>query len=373
MKLSLLQENLNIALSNVSRFVSSKTQLPILNNILFSTDNGRLKLTATNLEIGINYWIGAKIEKEGKFTIPSKEITEFVSYLSPEKIEVSLNENNLLSINSSKAESTFTTISADDFPDFPSIDQDNFFEIDAQLLTEAVSQIAFSSATEDSRPVLTSILCQFNEDNLVLVTTDGFRLSLKNIKLTNPVKLKKDQNNLFLIPAKSLIEITKLAKTSKKIKIGLTVDGHQIMFVLDDLELVSRLIDGDYPDYKRIIADSYSTKIFINRDEFSQAVKIASVFAKESANVIKFNIKNNNIEISANAPQIGQNKTTVDVRIEGNPLEIAFNYKFVSDFLNVCKGKEIIIELNESLSPGFFHDPSNPDFTHIIMPVRLQD
>lgn len=373
MKLSLLQENLNTALSNVSRFVSSKSQMPILNNILLSTDNGRFKLTATNLDMGINYWIGAKIEEEGNITIPSKEITEFVSYLSSGKIDISLTSNNLLIINAPKAESTFTTMPSLDFPEFPSISKDSLIEIDSALLVEAISQIAFSAAVDDSRPILTSILCQFNEDNLTLVATDGFRLSLKTLKLINPISLKPGQNNLFLIPAKSLIEVTKLAKTTKKIKIGLTSDEHQIVFVLDDLELFSRLLEGEYPDYKRIISDFYSTKVFINKDEFSQAVKIASVFAKESANVVRFNIKNSNIEISANAPQIGQNKNNVEAKVEGDPLEIAFNYKFLSDFLNVCKGKEIIIELNESLTPAFFHDPLNPDFTHIIMPVRLQD
>lgn len=368
MKLSLLQENLNLALGNVSKFVSSKSQLPVLNNILFSTDNGRLKLSATNLEMGINYWIGAKIEKEGSFTIPSKEITEFVSYLSSGKLDLSLNDNNLLSVNSSKAESTFTTIPSSDFPEFPVIDKNSLIEIDSSLLNDAISQIAFSAAIDDSRPVLTSILCRFEGNNLTLVATDGFRLSLKEIKLKDKVK-----DNLLLVPAKSLIEITRLSKNSKNIKMGVTVDGHQIAFVLDDLELFSRLIEGDFPEYKRIIADSYSTKVFVNRTEFSQAVKIASVFAKESANVVRFNFKKSNIEISANAPQIGQNKTEIEARVEGEYLEIAFNFKFLSDFLNVCKGNEIVIELNESLTPGFFHDQSNPAFTHIIMPVRLQD
>lgn len=372
MKLSLLQENLNTALSNVSRFVSSKNQLPILNNILLSTDNGRLKLSATNLELSINYWIGAKIEEDGTITIPSKEITEFVSYLTAGKIDISLKNNNLLNLASSKTESTFTTNPSTDYPDFPVLNPETCFELDLNVLTQAISQIAFSAAIDDSRPVLTAILCQFTSENLTIVATDGFRLSFKNIKLTTPINLKTDQIT-FLIPAKSLLEVTKLAKNNSKIKIGLTVDEHQVVFVLDDVELISRLIEGDYPDYKRIIPESFTTKIFINKDEFTQAVKIASVFAKESANIVRLNIKSNSIELTANAPQIGQNKASVDAKIEGEGLEIAFNYKFLMDFLNVCKSQEIVIELNESLTPAFFHDLSDKDFSHIIMPVRLQD
>jgi DNA polymerase-3 subunit beta len=374
MELSLLQENLNLALQNVSRFVAAKAQLPILNNILFSTDQGRLKLSATNLEIGINYWLGAKITKEGSITIPAREITEFVSYLSPGKIDLELNQNNLLTLSSPKAESTFTTIPANDFPILPSINPETSFNLDLALLNETISQVALAAATDDTRPVLTAILCQFTADNLLLVATDGFRLSIKNIKLVNRLKLKTDhQLSTLLIPARSLIEVTKLARNAKTLTVGLTPDEHQVVFVLEDLELVSRLIEGEYPDYKRILPDSYKTKVFLNRDEFSQAIKIVSVFARESANVVKFNIKSSGVELSANAPQLGQNKATVEARVEGEPLEIAFNFKFISDFLSVCQGQELVIELNENLTPGSFRDQSDPSFTHIIMPFRLQD
>jgi len=372
MKLSLLEENLSLALTHTSRFVASKLQLPILGHILFSTDNGRLKLSATNLDLAINYWIGAKIETEGSFCLPSKEITEFVSYLPPGPINLSLKDSNILTLTSDKTESSFACLPSSDFPEIPSLDPKTAFEIDLSLLTQAISQIAFAAATDDSRPVLTAILCTFSSDSLTLVATDGFRLSLKNIKLVNPLPLD-DNPQTLLIPAKSLSEIVKLARSSKKIKIGLTSDAHQVVFVLEDLELVSRLIDGEYPDYNRIIPSEASTKVFINRDEFAQAIKQSSVFARQSANVVKLSLKANSIELSANAPQIGQNKVSIDAKIEGSPLEIAFNYKFISDFLSICNGDEIVLELNEPLSPGLFRDQATPDLTHIIMPVRIQD
>jgi DNA polymerase III subunit beta len=371
MKLSLLQENLNLALTNVSRFVSSKNQLPILNNILLSTDQGRLKLSATNLELSINYWIGAKISQEGNITVPSKEITEFISYLPTGKIDLEL-KNNLLNISSEKTNSEFTTTPANDFPEFPKINPETSFELDFDLFARSIDQISFSATTDDARPVLTGILCIFEKKTIKFIATDGFRLSLKEIKLETPLDLKKESLS-FLIPARSLIEVTKLAKNDQKIKIGLTSDEHQVVFILDDIELVSRLIEGDFPDYKKLIPENYSTKIFINRDELLQSVKLASVFARESANVVKINIKNNNLELTANAPQVGQNLIKLDSKIEGENLEVAFNYKFLTDFLSVCKSNEILIELNENLSPVFFHDQSDPSFTHIIMPVRLQD
>ncbi|MFA6250913.1 MAG: DNA polymerase III subunit beta [Candidatus Shapirobacteria bacterium] len=373
MKLSLLQENFNTALASVSRFISAKSQLPILSNILLSTDSGRLKLSATNLELGINYWIGSKITTEGGLTVPAKEITEFVSYLPPGRIDLELDSQNLLHLATSKAQSTFTTIPPSDYPSLPGINPDTAFDLDLSILNQAVAQVTAAAAADDTRPVLTAVLFQLTPNALSLVATDGFRLSQKLIRLVNPVDLHQEQPLVFLIPSRSLVEVTKLARSSKTVKMGLTPDGHQLVFVLDDLELVSRLIEGDYPNYQRIIPESFATKIFVNKSEFSQSIKIASVFAKESANVVKFNVKPSSVELTANAPQLGQNQASFEARVEGEPLQIAFNYKFVSEFLSVCKGDEIVIELNESLTPGFFHDQSDPEFVHIIMPVRLQD
>ena len=374
MQASLLQENLNLALSITSRFTALKSNLPILSNILISSDTGRLKLSATNLEMGINYWIGGKIEAEGSFAVPSKEITEFVSYLPSGKIDISLNAQSLLEVVSPKAQSTFTTSPVVDFPVLPQINDKTAIEIDQKIISDTITQVAFAAATDDSRPVLTAVLCRFTKDSFRLVATDGFRLSLKEIKMVDPLDLPADQDNLtFLIPSRSLQEVAKLAKSSKKLKMGLSVDSHQLIFVLPDMELVSRLIEGDFPDYQRIVPESYATTIHLDKNEFSQAIKIASVFARESANVVKLSVKASSLEVSANATQVGQNKATVDANVTGDPLEIAFNYKFISDYISICQGDELIIELNEPLTPALFHDSKDPHLTHIIMPVRIQD
>lgn len=370
MKVSLLQENLNSALSHVSRFTASKAQLPILNNILVSSDEGRLKLSATNLELGINYWLGAKIEIPGEFSIPAKDISEFISYLPAGKIDLDLNDQLLLSITSPKANSTFTTMPATDFPILPVVDETKTLSLNSSLLLKTIQQVVFASAVDDSRPVLTAVLCRFTSDSVTFVATDGFRLSHKSIKFVDPLPISETQT--YLIPSRCLSEIAKLSKNNETIKIGLS-NEHQIIFVLNDSQLVSRLVEGDFPDYHRIMPESFSTKIYVNRFELSQSIKMASVFARASANVVRLSIKSEGIELTANAPQVGHNITRLEAKVEGEPLDIAFNYKFISDFLNIVQGEEIVIELNQPLSPGAFRDQSDPELTHIIMPVRIQD
>ncbi|MFA6603031.1 MAG: DNA polymerase III subunit beta [Candidatus Shapirobacteria bacterium] len=372
MQLSLLQENLKTALDHVSRFVSLKSQLPILGNLLLTTSGGRLIISATNLEVGISYSLGAKIDREGSICLPAREITEFVSYLTPGKIDLELVDTRLV-LTTPKTQSSFTTVSPSEFPSIPAPDPTSLFSLDYTLLSQAVSQVSFAAASDDSRPVLTSLLCQFQSDHLLFAATDGFRLSLSDHKLVNPLTLPANTESTFLIPAKTLTEVVKLSKAAQSIQLGLTPDRHQMVFILDDIQLVSRLIQGDYPDYQRIMPESFATRVFLNRDDLAQSVKIASVFASQSANVIRLILKSDHVEITANAPQVGQNKVSVDARVEGEPLEIAFNYKFVNDFLSVCKGQELSISLNEPLTPALFSDQSVPHFTHIIMPVRIQD
>lgn len=374
MKVSLLQETFSPALSTVSRFVALRAQLPILSHILFTTDNGRLKLSATNLEMGINYWIGGKIDIEGSFAIPAKEITEFVSYLPSGKLDLSLDPQSLLEIVSVKANSTFTTSPVSDYPTIPSVNSKTAIDISLKEFSLAISEVVFAASSDDSRPVLTAVLCIFTANSFKLVATDGFRLSVKEISYPEPITLPDGETQLtFLIPSKSLSEVSKMTKSIDRLKFGLSEDSHQLVFVTPDIELSSRLIEGDFPDYNRIIPNSFATTISLSKEEFAQSIKIASVFARESANVVKLSIKNNQVEVSANAVQVGQNKVSVDSKVEGESLEIAFNYKFISDFLSICQGENITLSLNEPLTPGLFQDTSNPTLTHIIMPVRIQD
>ena len=371
MKLSVLQENLATALTHVSRFVTTKAQLPILGHVLLSTDSGRLKLSATNLEMGINYTIGAKIDTEGSLTLPAKDITEFVSYLSPGKIDLSLDDKRLLSVVSPRAKTLFATQPASDFPAI-STPAEHQFEIDSDIFVNSLSEVIPAAATDDSRPLLTAVLCRFSSDEIELVATDGFRLSQKTIKLVNPISLPADFPVVYL-PSKTLLEVTRLVKSNSKLTIGLSTNQNQVSFIFDQVELTTRILEGLYPDYKKIIPTEFATKITLSRDDLLQAIKVSSVFARQSANVVRFSLQKDHLTLSANAPQVGQNQVDVDCRLDGEPLDIAFNYKFVSDFLSFCHGSEIVIHLNQPLSPTLFSDSSDPHLVHIIMPVRLQD
>ncbi len=374
MKLEILQEDLNQCLSTVSRFIASRPQLPVLANILFSADkNNRLKLSATNLDIGIEYWIDAKVKTPGELTIPAKEISEFVSYLSPGKVELEVNKKNQITIKSKQGESMFTGMEAEEFPEIPTADKNKIVDLPLDSLESSVNYVGFAAAGDDTRPVLAAVNWEFLKENYRMVATDGYRLSLIDVAGIE-VKMKKSKNSsTFLIPARSLMEIVRLAGGEEKLQVGLTKDENQVVFLLPELQLTSRLIEGEFPEYQKIIPDQSETKILVDKEEFHQSVKMASVFARESANVVKFKIADGKVEISSNAPSVGENKTEVDAKIKGSDLEIAFNYRFLLDFLKVIPMDEqqVEMEFNQSLTPGVFKIPTNENWLHIIMPVKV--
>lgn len=371
MKLQISQENLNQGLSIASRFVSSRPQLPILSSILLSVDNGKLRLSATNLELGINIWLGAKIEKEGSLAMPAKEMAEFVSYLSTQNVDLVSEKDNQLTISSSQATASFVGMRADEFPQIPKLDKQSSFSLPLKGLSEAVSQVGFAAASDETRPVLEGIFWQFGNGEYSMVATDGYRLSLKKVVLEQK---SGEEKSAFLVPAKTLSEVIRLGK-QETVQIGLTKGQNQAIFAFPQMEISSRLLEGEFPEYEKIIPQSTKTKVFLNKDDFAQSVKIASVFARESANIVLLNIDKQEITITANAPQVGENKTSLPVKAEGEPVKIAFNFKFLLDFVNAVPAdkKDIIIELNDSLSPTVFKIDGDDTWLHIIMPVRMEE
>ncbi len=370
MKISLLQENLNKGLGIVSRFIATKATLPILSNILLSTDQDQLKLSATNLEMGINFWLGAKIEKEGAIAVPARLLAELISSLPPEKIDLETKENTLfLSSGFFKAE--ILGMPQGEFPQIPSQQKEQILTFDKNEIFSGLSQVCFAAAQDESRPVLTGILLRQEEDLILLVATDGYRLSLKKIK----TKRKKIGEESFIIPAKTLIEISRIIqeiKEEEEISINKSVNENQVIFSLPGIEIVSRLIEGNFPEFEKIIPQAKETRIILDKDDFFKAVKIASIFAREKANIVKIKTDRERISVSAESPQVGVNETQVEGKIEGQNLEIAFNFRFLLDFLNASSGKEVVFEANGPLSPGVFRSTDDDSFLHIIMPVRIQ-
>lgn len=374
MKFYLLQEDFSKALTTVSRFVAVRPQLPILANILLVAEKeNKIVLSATNMEIGISTQIDAKVEEPGALALPAKEISEFVSYLSPGKLEIETKKKTQLTITSSSGQSSFAGMDPGDFPQIPKGEEEKMSPLPLTGLSEAVGQVSFAAATDDTRPFLAAVNWIFSAKGYRMVATDGYRLSLRDISGIKVKVNKEDEIVNFLVPARSLNEVVRLTNIADEIKVGLTEDGNQVIFSLPNFTLVSRLIEGEFPDYEKIIPADTKTKINLEREEFLQAVKIASIFARESANIVKLSVKEGKVIISANAPSVGENKTEVEAKVTGPELDIAFNYRFLLDFLSAIdsKEKEIEIDLNESLSPGIFRVSGNSAWLHLIMPVRI--
>lgn len=371
MKIQILQENLNKGLLTASRLISSKTQLPILANILMKTDKNRLLISATNLENGISLWLGAKVEEEGEITIPAKTLSEVVSSLPAETINLEVKENSLL-LSCGGYSARFNGMPASEFPKLPTYSEENMILLPAEKILKAIDQVAFAAAADDSRPVLTGVLVGITEKDLSLAATDGYRLSLKKIELENPLK----ENVSLILPAKTLLEVAKIITEEKGqdsiVKMGYTKEQNQIVFVFSDLELFSRVIEGEFPDYEKIIPQTVNTKITIDKENLNRAVKIVSVFARESSNIVKIKAKEGILEMSANSPQMGENTNNLEVKTEGEGIETAYNFRFLQSFLNAVSGHEVTLETTGSLNPGVFKEVGNDNFLHIIMPVRLQ-
>lgn len=373
MKATLLQENLNQALSICSRFVATRPQLPILSNLLLKTEKGRLKFSATDLEMGVNIWTGGKIEKEGGVTVSAKILSEFVASLPPGKVNLETKQNTLI-VESGFSKSIFPTIAAADFPKIPAFPQRAALSLPLASFTQSISQVAYAAAAEEGRAELTGVLFKPAGKDLSLVATDGYRLSVKKIRNS-----KFEIRNSLIVPTRVLFEVARI-KTAEDgdkeakdlLQIGLTEKENQIVFALPNLELSSRLIDGDFPEFEKIIPDQSTTNLTFDREEFLRAVRIASIFARESANIVKLKIKNEKLKVSANSPQIGEGESVIDVKLKGNEREIAFNFRFLLDFLTNIDSEQINLKMTESLNPGVFSGVGDDSLLHIIMPVRVQ-
>jgi len=328
------------------------------------------------LEMGVNVWVGGKIEKEGEVTIPAKAIGELVAGLPAGKVDLKL-EKTSLTVSSSFSKGVFPTIAATDFPKVSGFPKKANLTISLDLFSQSVAQVAFAAATDEGRPVLTGVLLKSEDKGVSLVATDGYRLSVKKLQATS---CKLEAN--IIVPARILMEVSRTKgsegdnkKKEKKgaiLEIGLAEKGNQIIFALPDLEFSSRLIEGEFPDFTKIIPTQTTTQIKFDREEFLRAVRIASIFARESANIVKLKTEEGKLKISANSPQVGENESIIEAKVEGEDQEIAFNFRFLLDFLNNVSSDQILLEMTGPLNPGVFKPVGDDSFFHIIMPVRVQ-
>jgi DNA polymerase-3 subunit beta len=366
MKLLVLQENFSKALQISSRFVSNRAQLPVLSNVLLKSNKTKLFLLATNLEISIATSIGAKVETDGSITIPARTLSDIISNLSKGTLTLST-EDEHLSIEMQNFDATLMGISASEFPSIPETIPSTAFHIKREEFAKALSQVVFSASSDETRPVLTGVLFTASGDTLVLVGTDGHRLSQKKIDLPDAQKVPKT-----IVPKSALLEVSRIGTDEEDLTFAVNAEDKQVLFGSGDTVLSSRLIDGEFPPFEKIIPKQSTVVVRLDHAELLRAVKVASVFARDSGYVGKMKVLSDKIEITAESSKSGNQKMSVDAKVEGESLEVMFNLRFIEEFLQVVSGSEITIGLTDSNSPGVFQDSSDKSFLHLIMPVKIQ-
>lgn len=362
MKLQVTQENLNRALSSVARVANSRGTLPILANVLIKTSNNRLSLSATNLDIAITHFIGAKVKQEGSITVPARLMQDFVNNLPSGVIELDLQETKL-HIATDKYQSVVNGIMADDFPIMPAITEGKTWEIKGADFKKALQQVVFAASSDETRPVLTGVLLQGQDGNLFMAATDSYRLAERQLGAN------KALINL-LIPAVAMHDLLRVLGEADEI-LKVTHDEQQALLKVGDIELVTRLLDGKYPDYRKLIPGKFTTQAILKRADLLNVTKVSSLFARESAGSVTIEVDeiNKQLSIRSVASQLGENTATAEAKIKGSG-NITLNSRYLLDGLNAMSGDEIVFSFNGKLEPTQLHDPADSAYRHIIMPLK---
>jgi DNA polymerase-3 subunit beta len=382
-KLSCLEENLNWGLGIVGRAVATRTTLPITNNILLETDQSRLKMVATNLEMAISCWIGAKVEEEGTITVPAKLLTEFISSLPKDKVEVSMApKTKTLSVRCARYEARISGLDAKDFPPIPKVEDGIATSIEVEALRQAISHVVFAAASEESRPVLTGIDVKFDGSQMTLAAADGFRLAVYKLNTSKPVTEKTE----VIIPAKTLAELNRLMGDQEEpVEVfisqkgsGAGHGGTQVLFKLKNIELVSQLIQGSFPQYEQLIPQSSTTKATVDVAEFLRATRTAAIFARDGTGIVRLmmvpggELTPGKMTISARSEEIGDDVGEIDAILTGGEAKIAFNGKYLTDVLSSLKEAQVSLETTSPSSPGVIKPVGSDNYIHVVMPMFVQ-
>jgi len=375
MKVSVLQENLAHGLNIVSRAVSPRSTLPVLANVLVATDEGRLRLSTTNLELGITCWIGAKIEDEGSTTVPARTFTDLVSTLANDRVDMALNvRTQTLNVRCGTSNTDIKCIDAQEFPPMPVPDLENGIPINVTDLKEMIQQVVFAASTDEARPVLTGVLFTVQGNKVSLSAADGFRLSIRKAELSSPVVRPFSA----IIPARALSELARIAADGDQtLTMTMPAGRGQVIFRMKDVELASQLIEGSFPDLEQVIPRSYRTRTVLSTSQFLKACKQAEIFAREGSHIARINVtpggelQPGSVDISGQSEETGYNQTQVDASIEGPAILIAFNVRFLREVLDVVKTPNVALETTADTSPGVIRPVGEESFLHVIMPMHL--
>lgn len=369
MKVSCLQENLNRGLAIVGRAVAARATLPVLSNVMLATDQSRLKLSATNLEISINCWIGAKVDQEGAITVPGRLITDFISSLPPERVDMELmGATQTLNLKCARVEANIKGIGAEEFPLIPSFTGDYNVTLDSSLLRDMIQQVTFAAATDEARPVMTGVLTKIGDSTLTMAAADGFRLSVRTTALETP----PPEPLSIIIPARTLNEVNRISgDEDQPIEMTVTPQRNQVLFHLQDIDLISQLIEGTYPAYEQIMPKSYTTRTVIDTSRLLHATRVAAIFARDAANLLRLKITEGRVTVIATTAEVGDDVEDLDATVTGEEIEIAFNANYLMDVLGVINAPQVALETTTPTSPGVIRAVGFEDFTHIVMPMHI--
>lgn len=365
MELSVTQENLSKALSNVGRVASSKTQLPILSNILLRTDGNRLLVAATNLEIASTHMVGAKIITPGSITIPARLVSDFVSSLPKGTVDLKVVDSHL-TISSGNYKSVINGVIADEFPELPTIDETSSiqYSIKSADFKQAVSQTIITTSSDSTRPVLTGVYWHSFEGNLFLAATDGYRLSERQLVPTT-------SEVAAIIPTTTLQEVLRTI-TDDVAEIDMLFDETQVRFRIGESEVTSRLIDGNYPDYRQLIPASSETNATLKAADFVRITKIAGLFARDSGGSVTLTAdsEKNSLSIHSIASELGENTSSTEAEVT-NDGQVTLNSRYLADALSVVDGDTVEFRFSGKLAPCVLTAKGNDvNYKHIIMPLK---
>ncbi|MBE7536266.1 MAG: DNA polymerase III subunit beta [Anaerolineales bacterium] len=376
MKVTVLQENLARGLGVVSKAVSPRSTLPVLANILIASDEGRLRLSATNLEMGVTCWIPARIEEDGSTTVPARTFSDLVSALPSEQVMLKLDiQTQTLNVRGGTSTNDIKCIDAQEFPPMPAPDLEGAIQINSGDFREMIHQVTFAASSDEARPVLMGALIQVDGDKLTMAAADGFRLSVRKALLSAPASAPIS----VIVPAQALKELARVASDGEEpIYMALPKGRGQVVFRVKDVEIISQLIDGAFPDYQQIIPRSYKSRTLVSTASLLKACKQAEIFAREGSNAARFNIKSaqgemqpSEVEITAASEETGKNETIVEATVDGGGLLIAFNVKFLREALEVIKTPNVALETSAPNAPGVIRPVGDDQFLHVIMPMHL--
>jgi len=375
MKVTCTQEALSRGLSIVGRAVAARSPLPITANVLITSDGGRLKLSATNLEITMSCWIDATIDEEGAITVPARLLSDFVNTLPNDRISLTVApRSRQVKVECARNEAQIGGLDAEDFPPAPVVQDGIDVKLEAKGLRQAIAQTVFAAATDDSRPVLTGVDTKFEGGTLTLAASDGFRLSVYKLPVDSPVEPTE-----IVVPSRALAELSRLlAEQEVPVTLRTNAAKSQVLFRLENAEMVAQLIQGTFPNFNQLIPASYTSKAVAEVGEFLRETRTASVFARDGSGIVRLvvtpgeGVTPGKIVISARAEEVGDNEGEIDAAVEGEGVKIAFNGKYLQDVLQALETGQLAMETTGPSSQGVFRTVGDENFVHVIMPMFVQ-